>query len=187
MVPPPSKNTVGVSNQITLIILYYTSFRLVTLLKDIDAPIQVSDILGLTISLKFIKFSFQLLLLFFLVSTSFPRKNKYCKRHIQTNSLFMSNFIISVRRGKLKNAHNLRRNSTVKKKTQWVAGVHTVWTHFLALLRFCQHSHTFNITDVCAHQKTHKVHFTATENNSTEHYGTHYECDTNLNETVIWQ
>jgi len=65
MVPPPSQNTVGVSNQITLIILYYTSSRLVTLLKVTDARIQDSDILGLTISLKFINFSFQLLHLFF--------------------------------------------------------------------------------------------------------------------------
>ena len=67
MVPPSSKNTMGVSYQITLIILYYTSSRLVTLLKVTDAPIQVSDILGLTISLKFINFSFKLLLLFFCV------------------------------------------------------------------------------------------------------------------------
>ena len=106
MVPPSSKNTMGVSYQITLIILYYTSSRLVTLLKVTDAPIQVSDILGLTISLKFINFSFQLLLLFFM-STNFPRKNKYCKKkNIQTNSLFMSNFIMNVRRYKLKNAHS---------------------------------------------------------------------------------
>ena len=73
----------------------------------------------------------------------------------------------------MKKLHSLKNN-------QWVAGVQTVWTHFLALLRFCQHSHTFNITDVRAHQKTQKVHFTAKENNSTEHYGTHYESDTNL-------
>ena len=45
MVPPPNQNTVGVCNQITLLILYYISSRLVTLLKVIDAPIQVSDII----------------------------------------------------------------------------------------------------------------------------------------------
>jgi hypothetical protein len=39
-VSSPSQNTVGVFNQITLLILYYISSRLVTLLKIIDAPIQ---------------------------------------------------------------------------------------------------------------------------------------------------
>jgi len=39
MFPPPSRNTVGVCNQITLLIPYYNSARLVTLLKIIDAPI----------------------------------------------------------------------------------------------------------------------------------------------------
>ena len=34
----------GVCNQITLLILYYISSRLVTLLKVTDAPMQVSDI-----------------------------------------------------------------------------------------------------------------------------------------------
>jgi hypothetical protein len=50
MVLPPSQNTVGVCKQITLLILYYISSRLVTLLKIIDA-------------LKFINFSFQIFLL----------------------------------------------------------------------------------------------------------------------------
>ena len=45
MIPPPSQNTVGVCNQITLLILYYISSRVVTLLDVTDAPIQVSDIL----------------------------------------------------------------------------------------------------------------------------------------------
>jgi len=54
--PPPSQNTVGISNQITLLILYYVSSGLVNFIKVIDAPIQVSNILGL--SFKFIKFSF---------------------------------------------------------------------------------------------------------------------------------
>ena len=58
MFPPPSQNTVGVCNQITLVILYYISSRLVTLLKVIDVPLKVSDILVLTVSSKFINFSF---------------------------------------------------------------------------------------------------------------------------------
>jgi len=41
MVPPPSQNTVGVCNQITLLILYYGISWLVTLLTVNDAPIQV--------------------------------------------------------------------------------------------------------------------------------------------------
>jgi len=60
MIPPSSQNTMGVCNQITLLILYYISSRLVTLPKVTDAPIQVSNILGLTVSLKFIQFSFQI-------------------------------------------------------------------------------------------------------------------------------
>jgi len=51
MVPPPSQDTVGIFKQITLLILYYISSRLVTLLKVIDAPIQVPNIFYLTISL----------------------------------------------------------------------------------------------------------------------------------------
>jgi hypothetical protein len=38
MVPLPSQNIVGVCNQITLLILYYVSSRVVTLLKVTDAP-----------------------------------------------------------------------------------------------------------------------------------------------------
>jgi len=45
MVPPCSQNTVGVCNQITLLVLLYISSRLVTLLKSIDVPVQVSDFL----------------------------------------------------------------------------------------------------------------------------------------------
>ena len=66
MVPSPSQNTVGVCNQITLLILYYISSRLVTLLKVTDAPIQVCDIFYLTDSFQFINFSFQIFLLLFL-------------------------------------------------------------------------------------------------------------------------
>jgi len=44
MVPPPSQNAVGICNQITLLILYYISARLVTLFKVNDAPLQVPNI-----------------------------------------------------------------------------------------------------------------------------------------------
>jgi len=57
-VPPPSQTTVRISNHITLLILCYISSGLVIFIKFIDAPIQVSDILGLSVSFKFIKFSF---------------------------------------------------------------------------------------------------------------------------------
>jgi hypothetical protein len=43
--PPPCQNAAGVCNQIALLILHYISSRLVNLLKVIDTPIQVSDIL----------------------------------------------------------------------------------------------------------------------------------------------
>jgi len=59
LVPPPSQNTVGVCNQITLLVLYYMSSRLATRLNVTDAPVQVSDILGLTVSFKFINFNCQ--------------------------------------------------------------------------------------------------------------------------------
>ena len=58
IVPPPSQNTVGVCNQITFVILHYISSRLVTLLKVINAPIQAPNIFYLTVSFKFLKFSF---------------------------------------------------------------------------------------------------------------------------------
>ena len=54
----------GTCNQITLLIIYYNSSRLVTLLKVIDAPIQVPNIFYLTVRLKFLNFSFQICLLF---------------------------------------------------------------------------------------------------------------------------
>ena len=44
MLPPPSQSTVAVCNQITLLILYSISSRLVTFLKINDAPVQVSNI-----------------------------------------------------------------------------------------------------------------------------------------------
>jgi hypothetical protein len=57
-VPPPRHNAVGVCNQVTLIILYYPSSRLIPLLDDINAPIQVPDIVYLTASFQFLNFSF---------------------------------------------------------------------------------------------------------------------------------
>jgi hypothetical protein len=72
MIPLPSQNTVGVCNQVALLILYYISSRLVPPLKIVDTPIQVSDVLVLTVCLKLIKFSFQIFLLFVPeMSTSF--------------------------------------------------------------------------------------------------------------------
>ena len=50
MVPTPSENTLGVCNQISLFIQYYINSRLVTVIKEIDAPIQISYIFYLTIS-----------------------------------------------------------------------------------------------------------------------------------------
>jgi len=64
IVPPLTQNTVGGCNQITLLIFYYISSRMVSLLKIIDVPVQVSYIYDFTVSFKFIKFSFQTLLLF---------------------------------------------------------------------------------------------------------------------------
>jgi len=61
---PPNQNTVGICNQITFLTLYHISYRLVTLLKIIVAPIQDSDVFELTVSLKFIEFVFQIFLPF---------------------------------------------------------------------------------------------------------------------------
>ena len=52
MLAPPSQNTVGVYNQITLLILYHISSRLVALLKIIDAPIQVTNIFVILMSVS---------------------------------------------------------------------------------------------------------------------------------------
>jgi len=72
MVPPPSQNTVADCKQITLFILYYISSKLLTLLKINDVPTQVSDTSDLTVSFKFINFSFQIFLVFVpQMSTSF--------------------------------------------------------------------------------------------------------------------
>jgi len=58
----------AVCNQIILLILYYISSRLVTLLKVTDAPIQVQvpNIFDLPISFKFLNFSLQIYLVLFL-------------------------------------------------------------------------------------------------------------------------
>ena len=64
IVPPPSQNTVGACDQITCLILYYISSRLVTLLKVTDAPIQVPYIFNLIVNLKILNFGFQIGLLF---------------------------------------------------------------------------------------------------------------------------
>src|SRR5215469_2117433 len=64
IVPPPRHNTVGVCNEISFLVLYYNSSRLVPLLEIINVPIQVPDILNLTVSFEFLNFSFQICLLF---------------------------------------------------------------------------------------------------------------------------
>jgi len=53
MVSPPSRNIEGACNQINPLILYYISFRLVTLLNVIYAPIQVPNIFDLTVMFQF--------------------------------------------------------------------------------------------------------------------------------------
>jgi hypothetical protein len=53
----PSQNTVAVCNQVTLLILYYISSRLVILLKLFDAPILFSDIFDHTVNFTLINFS----------------------------------------------------------------------------------------------------------------------------------
>ena len=50
------------SNKITLLIIYSKISGPVTLLKVTDVSIQVSDIFYLTVSFKFINFSFQIFL-----------------------------------------------------------------------------------------------------------------------------
>jgi len=64
MVPPPSQHTAVVRNQITLLIPYYISSRLVILLEITDAPIGFPNVFVLTVSFKFLNFSFQIRLLF---------------------------------------------------------------------------------------------------------------------------
>ena len=66
MVPPPSQYTVGICDPITHRLLYDISSRLVTFLKATFAPVQVYDILGLTVGFKFTNFSFQIFLVLLL-------------------------------------------------------------------------------------------------------------------------
>ena len=54
----------GVCNQIPFLVLYYKSSRLVPLLEVINAPVQIPDIVDLTVNFKFLNFSFQICLLF---------------------------------------------------------------------------------------------------------------------------
>jgi len=42
--PPPSHSTVGVCNQVTFLILYYITSRLVSILKVNDAPIKIPNV-----------------------------------------------------------------------------------------------------------------------------------------------
>ena len=53
-VPPPSQNTVGVCNQITLLTRYCISSRLAILHKVTDAPTQVPNIFDPTVSFKLV-------------------------------------------------------------------------------------------------------------------------------------
>ena len=62
--PPPSHNTVGVCNQVDILILYYITSRLVPLLKATDALKQVPNILDLIVSFKFLNFISHICLLF---------------------------------------------------------------------------------------------------------------------------
>jgi hypothetical protein len=55
---------VAVCNEIALLILYFISSRQATLLKIIEARTQVSDIFYISVSFKFINFSFQIFLPF---------------------------------------------------------------------------------------------------------------------------
>jgi len=56
MVLPFRQNAVAVCNQLNILILYYTSSRLVTLLKVFYVSIQVSGILVLSVNFKIINF-----------------------------------------------------------------------------------------------------------------------------------
>ena len=56
----------GVCHQVTFLILHYITSRPVPLLKVIDAPIQVPNVLDLTVSFNFLNFISQLCLLFVL-------------------------------------------------------------------------------------------------------------------------
>jgi len=75
---------VAVCNEITLF-LYYISSRLVTLLKITDAPIKVSDICHLTITLKYINCSFQIFLIFIPEMSNSCTSYNVCLCHMYKN------------------------------------------------------------------------------------------------------
>jgi len=64
MVLTPSQITVGVCNQITLLILYCIISRQATLLEVIAASKQVSDTFCLNISFRFINFGVKIFVSF---------------------------------------------------------------------------------------------------------------------------
>ena len=64
IVPSRNHNTAGVCNQITLLILYCISSRMLTLLKVVDDTIYVPNIFYPTLSLKLLKFYFPMCLFF---------------------------------------------------------------------------------------------------------------------------
>jgi hypothetical protein len=66
VIPLSAHNTMEVYYQITLLMLYYISSRLVNLLKVVAAPVQVSDILIIIVCFKFINLTFRILPLLFL-------------------------------------------------------------------------------------------------------------------------
>ena len=57
IVLPPRHNTLGVCHQISFLVLYYNISQLVPLLEVINAPIQVPDIVDLTVSFQFLDFT----------------------------------------------------------------------------------------------------------------------------------
>jgi len=77
MIPPFSQNNVGVSNQISVLILYYITSSLVNLLKVIDAPIQVSDILFLLPVTRSLILAFRYSFFLFLISLLASRLTSY--------------------------------------------------------------------------------------------------------------
>ena len=64
IVLPPRHSTVGVCKQLSFLVLYYKSSRLLSILKIINVPIQVIEIVDLTVSFKFLNFSFHICLSF---------------------------------------------------------------------------------------------------------------------------
>jgi len=63
--PTPSHNTVGVCNQVSFLILYYITSRVVPPLKVTDVAIQIPNILDLNVNFKILNFGSQICLNFF--------------------------------------------------------------------------------------------------------------------------